>query len=691
MMAQSEEEFVLAVEALSRSGFLTESGDGDYEITHDVVRDVVEADLSAARRTSLHRQIAIALAAMPGEPPVEAIAYHFAQTSEHAEAAHWLEGAGDTASKRFATAAAMDQYRAARRHAVIGPVHPGTLFRLDEKLGDLSVLVGEFAAAREAFSRALTHIDSDAHAFDRDTAGKRADILRKEGETWEKQGEYERALDAFAAAELEGSIDGTGPGLPDHVQAGIELSRGSVYQRQGNNDAAAAAAQRAVGLLTSERPTGPAGVALARAYNLQGAIAFNLGELVQAEALYERGLRIRERIGDQRGSATSWNNLGRVAFRRSDLTRAQECFQRALDVHERIGDQQSSAGCWHNLGAVARDRGELARAEECYRHSLAMSERIGELQLTEHAWHSLGIVAHDRGDLMGAEDCFERCLVIADRIGDVQTHAHTWHQLGMIAWDRGNLAQAEESVERGLAVFERLGDEQGRADCWTTLGCIAGDRGNLALSAWRCRAARRLAQRLQLTETVARATLGQANARLRAGHPVAAARLIEQAHLVATRCDLRLEMIQIVLIQALWQLDVLPAGQGGLERAEDLVSEGLRLSTQGGYRREEALAHRLAARCSLLRHEIDEAETHLKVALTIQTEMGAVLEVARTRLLLAEVFDRREGPVFNVKEAIRLIAQARESFLAVGAQWDLGLAKRMMSAREATGRAKGTG
>jgi hypothetical protein len=167
--------------------------------------------------------------------------------------------------------------------------------------------------------------------------------------------------------------------------------------------------------------------------------------------------------------------------------------------------------------------------------------------------------------------------------------------------------------------------------------------------------------------------------------------LLDQAYVVATTCDLKLEMIQIVLVRAQLQLGANPGGQGDLEAAGELVTEGLRLSTQGGYRREEALAHRLAARFSMLRHELAEAETHLRLALTIMTEIGAVLEVARTRLVLAEVSNSREGPNYNVKEAIRLIAQARESFLAVGAKWDLGQAKRMMSVREATARAHSTG
>ena len=93
----------------------------------------------------------------------------------------------------------------------------------------------------------------------------------------------------------------------------------------------------------------------------------------------------------------------------------------------------------------------------------------------------------------------------------------------------------------------------------------------------------------------------------------------------------------------------------------------------------------------MLRHEFVEAATLLPSALSIQTQMGSVLEAARTQLLLAETSAAGElpGPVPRKKEAIKMLVQARERFLAVGAQWDLSEAKRIVTAREATGRAKG--
>ena len=272
-------------------------------------------------------------------------------------------------------------------------------------------------------------------------------------------------------------------------------------------------------------------------------------------------------------------------------------------------------------------------------------------------------------------------------------------------------------MQRGLALFEQLGDEHGRADCWTTLGAVAGERGDLTASAWRCRSARRLAAELGLGQVDALATLGQAYARLRAGRLRAVAALLDHAQDVATSCGLRLETTQAVLMRAELLLrgtaagqgiaDAMQAtaggghgrsrplrgpgrGQGTLGAAQAAAGEGLRLATEGGYRREEALVQRLLGRCAAVRAMPAEAQSHFHAALAIQMEMGATLEADRTQLAMADALTvgAEEGDV--PPEAYKLLAQARESFLAAGVAWDLGEAKRMAATWELEAKAHGT-
>src|SRR5262249_46328272 len=150
----AEEEALRALEEAVRARLLEEAGRDGYRFTHDVIREAIEAGLGAARRRILHRQIARALEAAPGEPPAAALAYHSARTPGHAKAARWLERAGDDAGASFAHTAAQEHFTAAQEQLRACGAESLALARLDEKLGDLRLLVGEYARAQEHFARA---------------------------------------------------------------------------------------------------------------------------------------------------------------------------------------------------------------------------------------------------------------------------------------------------------------------------------------------------------------------------------------------------------------------------------------------------------------------------------------------------------------------------------------------------------
>jgi transcriptional regulator with XRE-family HTH domain/tetratricopeptide (TPR) repeat protein len=101
-----------ALEEVGQAHLLVETGADHYQFPHDLIREVVLADLSALRRLHAHAQIAAALEHAPGEPPVEQLAEHYCQTDDHEKARLYLERAGDRARSRYAHAAAEGSYRA---------------------------------------------------------------------------------------------------------------------------------------------------------------------------------------------------------------------------------------------------------------------------------------------------------------------------------------------------------------------------------------------------------------------------------------------------------------------------------------------------------------------------------------------------------------------------------------------------
>ena len=671
-----ERTVVEAVDAACSARLLEEVGARAYRFVHDVIREVVEADLGAGRRALLHRQIAVALETAPGEPLVEALAYHYARAAEDAKAGLWLERAGDQAAAGFANAAALGHYTAARAHLDTAGADATALSRLDEKLGDLRLRLGAYAQAQEDFAR--------ARAAARD-ARQRAELGRKEGITWHRRGEFDHALAAFATAEAEGGADGAGTGLPGSCRAAIELSRGEALWSWGQYDAAQAAAERAQALLHAEKPCDATDHALARADYLQGRVAWIRGDTVRAEECHQRSLAIYERLGDQQGSAAAWSDLGMEAIRRGDLTQAEERGRRSLAIYERIGDQHGIGWACGYLFWFSLLRGDLTQAEEYARRELAINERSNTQRYTAPGWTDLAQVACARGDLAGAEESARRALAILERSeqqGGLGGSALSWNLLGTVAAQRGALTAAEECYRRSLDIMERLessGFPGPISYAWHGLGRIACERGDLPVAAAWCRRARHLARRCGSIDVDALATLGLVRARLRGLPPAVRGRattaLLEQGCAAATRHGLALPTVDAALLSAEVHLR-----QGMLAGAQVAAEKALGLATGQQRRWEEAVARRLVGQCALAQGSPGDAEAHLRASLALLTEIGAALEAARTRLALAEALvQAAQSP--RISEGARtLLAEAQAQFASSGAALDLAEAEQVVVA-----------
>jgi predicted ATPase len=108
---QPEDAVLAGLEAACRARLLLEEGDDGYTFAHDVIREVVEADVGAARRALLHRRVAEALEGDSGGASPELLAYHYARGGVPDKAVVYLELAGDRAWAQRAQGAAETHYR----------------------------------------------------------------------------------------------------------------------------------------------------------------------------------------------------------------------------------------------------------------------------------------------------------------------------------------------------------------------------------------------------------------------------------------------------------------------------------------------------------------------------------------------------------------------------------------------------
>ena len=547
-----EDRLLAALDAARAADLLVEQLDAEntvrYAFPHPLVPEAMYQSIPATRRTLLHARVGEALLACHAGAAIEIapdLAWHFARAGDHERAARYAILAGERAAAAGALPEALAHYQIAREHLVT-PGRAGVERQLsqpqsvdvDERLGDLRLLGGEFAAAQADFARARGRGAAPA---------RKAELLRKEGVSLFRRGEYELALEAFAAATEQGGGD-------ESISASIELSRGEVYLRRGEYEQAEASAHGALAALDdadAQGATDGSTLAIACADHLLGTVALDRGDHQTADHSFRRALARREQAGDQPGIAESWHSLGEVAYDRRHYQAAQDCFASGLAIRERIGDQWGIASSLHGLGLVARDGEDHEAAERQFRQALAIRERIGDQQ---------GIIS-------------------------------SLANLGTLALTHGNYPLAQERFAGSLRVAEQIGDQQGIAVAWHNLGRLAGARGEPSIAAGYSRQARKLAARIGFPALEARATLESARARLQAGRPRQAEALLSHARSLATEHHLTRTTVAATLLTTELQL----AQHRHIDACATAAYAG-RLAKDAGLPAEEVLAQALLAR-----------------------------------------------------------------------------------------------
>nr|POF13599.1 nephrocystin-3 [Quercus suber] len=256
---------------------------------------------------------------------------------------------------------------------------------------------------------------------------------------------------------------------------------GQLYADQGKLDQAEQMYDRA--LRGKERALGPDHISTLQTISSLGLLYVDQGQLDQAERMYERALRGTERgFGpDHTSTLEMVNNLGPLyAANQGKLDQAEQMYGRTLRGMERaLGpDHTSKLQTINNLGLLFADQGELDQAEQMYGRALRGREKaLGpDHTSTLGTVNELGKLYKGQGKLDQAERMYERALqgyMIALGPDHIST-LDTVNNLGLLYADQGKLGQAEEMYGQALRGREKaLGP-----DHTSTLGTV-NELGNL--------------------------------------------------------------------------------------------------------------------------------------------------------------------------------------------------------------------
>jgi len=570
----AEDIVVSALAEIGRARLLADAGEETYQFAHDIVREVVEADLDAGRRMTLHRRVAeaVKVGRAPGngeeEAPVELLAYHYARAGAWDEAVLYLEQAGDRAWERIAYVAARDYYTAlVDRLDLMGRALEAA--RAREKLGIVLDAVGQWGAAQALLERVASayHAAGDVEGLGRTVA----QITWAHAACGTVEGLVERIhpiLDALDAS-------GPSPGL---VALGGALA--FLHYLGGRYDEQLAVAERATAIA---RALGDSGL-LADTEQARGMALLTIGRFAEALGVMGEVMRLTEAANNVVALRTSLGVTASVHERRGEFDLSERYLERVRTVAEQQGDLEVLASMRSSHARVVFYRGDWDEARAQLRQAMALS-RLAEGEPARIApLLEYGRLCLAAGSWDEAERHLDESIALADRCANRP----------MLWFAHSLRAEYDVRAGRAHAARARLGpllDGRNLSE-W-------GVRDAAPVLAWAC------LECGAVDEAEAVVTRGVASARAE---------------------DDRLLLVDLARIQGM-----VLARRGRWEDAVRMTEEGLSLARAMPYPYAEAQLLHVSGLAYARQGEPDVARGRLEAGLTIARRLGARKEVERMR------------------------------------------------------------
>jgi transcriptional regulator with XRE-family HTH domain/tetratricopeptide (TPR) repeat protein len=491
-----EEEALGALEAASQARLLLhERAEGNtYQFSHDLIREVVEADLGPARRTALHRRVAEALERRPEHERLGRaadLAYHYAEAGEEERALPYAMLAGDQTEALFAHHEAERHYRGALTLAQAQHDLAREAEAL-EKLGRVLRMLARNDEAVDVLRRAASAYravsDSEGQARAAEQLG-RAHLDRgtaEEGRAWlDNQLVELRAEGLSAEALAPGYLAlaqlhfSTGHYIEQRVAAeqAVELARASraVSLREqaeqqhliadlflGNQEKFTAIAQT---IAQAEAAGNLEALCLALIFGAQ--VAETGGAAKQAEDYIERATVIAERLGKLDLVATIYGQRGYHEFSAGRWREARAALERAEALARGLAESWFAPLARAMYGYLCLLEGRDEMGARLLEEAIAQGQRTGNLHAEHGAQYRLAEWDLVQGRPLAAR---RRIEPIAEE--EAQRAGPGMHS-AMLAWalfDLGEIAAAEALAAKAVTYIS--GDIFARATALSVYAMI---------------------------------------------------------------------------------------------------------------------------------------------------------------------------------------------------------------------------
>lgn len=402
---RAEEDVLAALEAACQARLLVEEDSESYVFAHDLVREVIEADLGAPRRAMLHRHIARVLEHIPGDRSAAVLAYHYGHGGQQDKAALYGEEAGDSARVQYAHATAAVYYQeVVERMERLGRALDRA--RVQAKLGAELALLSRYEAALIVLKQAAETYRAAGDL--QNLAGVMAQIGRAHSD----RGTPREGLELLQP--LLAILRAT---APSPSLAALYAAMAHLYFVNGCYEQTLAAAENATMVA---RAVGDDGI-LPEVQMRRATALINVGHVEEALDILERVIAMAEAAGNLAVLSHGLMVVGGFKYQyRGVFDTATRYMERALIVARRLGNPAQIAFGTAGHAFLAFLAGDWSRARLELNHALALGREIGAYWRGMYPLIYLGYLDLAEGMWSAAVEHLEEGIVQAQRCGELQ-------------------------------------------------------------------------------------------------------------------------------------------------------------------------------------------------------------------------------------------------------------------------------
>lgn len=222
-----------------------------------------------------------------------------------------------------------------------------------------------------------------------------------------------------------------------------------------------------------------------RVLNLRAILEVELGNLVEADALFVEVQSAAELVGDQRYIAYGTLNRGIILEIHGLADQAIVAFERARIAFQRMGDEAGAAGCAHNLGMAYRRLGEFTIAENQFSVAMEHFTANGSVEELLSSTIERALVLSLNGEMLLGGVTAKLALDAAEDLQNPRLCGEAARVVGKTAILMTDWGVAYEMLDRARRIGQenrlRLLEAEALTDLATVSAAIGNDRHSYQL------------------------------------------------------------------------------------------------------------------------------------------------------------------------------------------------------------------